>query len=140
MEKQGIERRQHVRIQARFAVMMKLDRDQFPHYTMEAEVVNISEGGVLLSLPHKQTSQNDTQDKGVSFYYGDLQLESLLTWLQFRLPSSGEPVRVVGKPTWIRRPDAESKQCLLALQFTHVSPEDQTKLSLFINQSIPKAS
>src|SRR5271169_5016167 len=92
MDKQPSERRQHVRIQARFAVMMKLDRDKFPDYTMEAEVVNISEGGVLLSLPDKRTSQSGAQDIDTSFYYGDLQLESLLTWHQFRLPNSGELV------------------------------------------------
>ncbi len=140
MDKQPSERRQHVRIQARFAVMMKLDGNKFPDYTMEAEIINISEGGVLLSLPDKRTSQNGGQDVDANIYYGDLQFESLLTWLQFRLPTSGELVRVVGIPTWVRRPEEKSNQCLLALRFTHVTPEDQERLSTFINDSLTTAS
>ena len=129
------DRRQFVRIPARFAVLMKLDSEKFPDYTMEAEVINLSEGGVLLSLPDKRTSELDDPENNTTFYYGDLEFESLMTWLQFFLPSNDQPIRVLGKPSWVNRPDSKNKQCLMAMQFTHISPEDRIKLSYFIKNS-----
>ena len=134
------ERRQHVRIPARFAVMMKLDKELFPDYTMEGEILNVSEGGLLLSLPDKRKTNGDIQDRNIAFYYGDLNFESLMTWIQFVLPTDDEPLRILGRPTWVNRPNGQSKECLLAMKFTHISQEDHNKLLAFIRESNNLAS
>lgn len=130
------EKRKHVRIPAQFAILMKLDAEQFPNYTMEAEVINISEGGVLMTLPDHRNNNTDPKNQNYSFYYGDLQFESFMSWLQFSIPTSKEPIRVLGKPVWISKPGDHSQQCLLAMQFTHISSEDQSKINNFICSTI----
>jgi c-di-GMP-binding flagellar brake protein YcgR len=128
-------RRQFTRIPARFVVMMKLDIKNLADYAIDAEIINISEGGMLLELRDIRSPEKGAKDELISFFFSNLQLHEQLLWLQFRLPNNPAVIQVISKPVWIDKsedPEKDSGFCLLGVQYTKVPKEAQLAISQFI--------
>jgi len=127
------ERRQFTRIPARFVVMMKLDIKHLADYAIDTEIINLSEGGMLLELRDIKTLQTDSQNSKVAAFYSSLLLQDQLLWLQFRLPDNPIVIQVIAKVAWKEQPSgSENCICLLGVQFTQLTPETQRAISRYI--------
>jgi c-di-GMP-binding flagellar brake protein YcgR len=129
------DRRQYTRIPARFVVMMKLDIKNLADYAIDAEIINISEGGMMLELRDIRSQEKGAQNELVALFFSSLQLHEQLLWLQFRLPNNPAVVQVISKPVWIEKPEERAKEngfCLLGVQYTKVPKEAQLAISQFI--------
>ena len=135
------ERRQFTRIPARFVVMMKLDIKNLADYAIDTEIINISEGGMLLELRDIKSPETGTQNEKISFFFSNLQLHEQLLWLQFRLPNNPTVIQAIAKPVWIEEPpDAESGFCLLGVQYTQLIPETQRAIMRYISERLKQVS
>lgn len=136
-----IEHRQFPRIPARFVVMMKLDIKNLAEYAIDAEIINISEGGMLLELQDIKLPETGSENKKISLFYSNLRLQEQLLWLQFRLPTNTGVVQAIAKPVWIEKPTKpESGFCLLGVQYTQLMPEAQRAISYFIATQLKQFS
>ncbi|MDI6783364.1 MAG: PilZ domain-containing protein [bacterium] len=135
------ERRQFTRIPTRFIVMMKLDIKHLADYAIDAEIINISEGGMLLELRDIKSPETGTQNGKISFFFSNLQLHEQLLWLQFRLPNIANVVQAIAKPVWIEKPAAaNSGFCLLGVQYTQLMPEAQMAITRYISERLKLGS
>jgi c-di-GMP-binding flagellar brake protein YcgR len=137
------DRRQYTRIPTRFVVMMKLDIKNLADYAIDAEIINISEGGMLLELRDIQSPEKGSQNEHISFFFSNLQLHEQLLWLQFRLPNNPVVNQVIAKPVWIEKPEEREKDsgfCLLGVQYTKVPKEAQQAISQFIATRLTTSS
>ncbi|MFB3897229.1 MAG: PilZ domain-containing protein [bacterium] len=137
------DRRQFTRIPARFVVMMKLDIKNLADYAIDAEIINISEGGMMLELRDIRSQEKGEHNELVALFFSSLQLHEQLLWLQFRLPNNPAVVQVISKPVWIEKTEEKDKNtgfCLLGVQYTKVPKEAQHAISQFISARIVNGS
>jgi c-di-GMP-binding flagellar brake protein YcgR len=135
------ERRQFTRIPARFVVMMKLDIKNLGDYAIDTEIINISEGGMLLELRDIQSSETGTQHEKIAAFYSNLQLHEQLLWLQFRLPDNPMVIQTIAKPVWKEIPTGSKGEVyLLGIQYTRLFPEAQQAISRFITGQLKQGS
>jgi c-di-GMP-binding flagellar brake protein YcgR len=137
------DRRQYTRIPARFVVMMKLDIKNLADYAIDAEIINISEGGMLLELRDFQSKEKGANNELISLFFSSLQLHEQLLWMQFRLPNNPAVLQVISKPVWVEKPEKQEENsgfCLLGVQYTKVPKEAQQAISQFIAARIINSS
>ncbi|MCX7919367.1 MAG: PilZ domain-containing protein [bacterium] len=136
-----IERRKFIRIPARFVVMMKLDINNLSDYAIDTEIINISEGGMLLELRETELHEPSSSAHPVSIYYHNLQLDGQLIWLQFRLPGNPQVIQAIAKPVW-KKISIDSNGAIfhLGIQYTHILPEAQQAISQYITWQLQQGS
>ena len=120
---------------------LKLDIKSLVDYAIDAEIINISEGGLLMELRDIRSPNAGEQTDKASFFFGDLLLKEQLVWLQFRLPTDPSIIQAIGKPAWMEKPESpNSGLCLLGIQFTELTPQSRRSIAHFIYTRLKQLS
>ena len=128
------ERRKHLRVPVKFLPLIDISPNDDPKLIFQGNIVEISEGGLLIQLPNLDISSYIPPVKQTPLTpEGLYKLWEFKVWLNFSLPQHKNRIKVQAQLMRVSN-RAESHQ--LALKFLDITSPERETIRDFVNSTV----
>ena len=124
------ERRKHIRVPVKFLPLIDISPNENPNLIFEGNIVEISEGGVLIQLPDFEIANFIPPLKSPSLISSESEkLKNYKFWLNFSLPPKDNRIKALAQLIRVQ------EHFQLAMRFLEISDPDRIQIQKFVHES-----